>query len=164
MWMKDSVSISNLIAQCPAPGLSNISVKILRYDARPPSVIFSQCGEGGHSSNRAAIIEGKSAHIVALPRKTLVMGAGAWSPSQLCWIKATMTKKVFYSSYLVSFYSCAWSFRSFQVFAYHIKHMYADFVRNSSMAKASLNSKEHSEELLLKWLKSRERGNGGCGS
>ena len=130
-----------------------------------PSVIFSQCGEGGHSSNRAAIIEGKSAHnIVALPQKTLVMGAGAWSPSQLCWIKATMTKKVFYSSYLVSFYSCAWSFRSFQVFAYHIKHMYADFVRNSSMAKASLNSKEHSEELLLKWLKSRERGNGGCGS
>ena len=87
-----------------------------------------------------------SAHIVALPRKTLVMGAGAWSPSQLCWIKATMTKKVFYSSYLVSFYSCAWSFRSFQVFAYHIKHMYADFVKNSSMAKASLNSKEHSED------------------
>ena len=56
--MKDSVSISNLIAQCPAPELSNISVKILRYDARPPSVIFSQCGEGGHSSNRAAIIFG----------------------------------------------------------------------------------------------------------
>ena len=98
------MSISNLIVQCPAPELSNISVKILRYDARPPSVIFSQCG---HSSNRAAIIEGKSAHIVALPRKTLVMGAGAWSPSQLCWIKATMTKKVFYNSYLVSFYSCA---------------------------------------------------------
>ena len=66
-------------------------------------MIFSQCGEGGHSSNRAAIIEGKSAHIVALPQKTLVMGAGAWSPSQLCWIKATLTKKVFYSSYLVSF-------------------------------------------------------------
>ena len=161
MWMKDSVSISNLIAQCPAPGLSNISVKILRYDARPP-VWYSLSVE--KAVTQAIELQLFSAHIVALPRKTLVMGAGAWSPSQLCWIKATLTKKVFYSSYLVSFYSCAWSFRSFQVFAYHIKHMYADFVRNSSMAKASLNSKEHSEELLLKWLKSRERGNGGCGS
>ena len=161
MWMKDSVSISNLIAQCPAPGLSNISVKILRYDERPP-VWYSLSVE--KAVTQAIELQLFSAHIVALPRKTLVMGAGAWSPSQLCWIKATLTKKVFYSSYLVSFYSCAWSFRSFQVFANHKKHMYADFVRNSSMAKASLNSTEHSEELLLKWLKSRERGNGGCGS